>query len=392
MNTDRSRKIRGISYKNEPYRKLRWCYERVVNGKRIRTFFATETAAIRAKQQADAESKQGADSRLLFDAKAQKEYVTAKRILAGKISLVDCALWFRENASLWNARDATVPEAVNAALDSIATRDLSKTRKRLSALYLRKFSQAFHDRKLASVRGKEVAEWVISQSPNSWTQKTAKGIVVAFFNRMVALEYIQTAPKIPSGLLAKDALTPIAVYSVETIRRLMNHLLATHDKHLPTVALLAFCGLRRNEANLMRWEWIDEARKRIVIPAKICKTRDDWVLQSPTLPETAWKWLSAVPANKKNGRVPPLGNGTARKLFSRIGAKKEKNGFRHTFCTMHISLADSAEKTALLLRHRGTQMLYRHYLAKLVPKEEAEAYFAISPEPPVSPQPPDRSL
>ena len=49
------------------------------------------------------------------------------------------------------------------------------------------------------------------------------------------------------------------------------------------------------------------------------------------------------------------------------------------FCTMHISLADSAEKTALLLRHRGTQMLYRHYLAKLVPKEEAERYFALSP-------------
>jgi len=46
---------------------------------------------------------------------------------------------------------------------------------------------------------------------------------------------------------------------------------------------------------------------------------------------------------------------------------------------MHVSLFDSADKTATLLKHKGTEMLYRHYLSKLVSKEEAEAYFALAP-------------
>lgn len=381
MNTDKPKKIRGISYKNDPFRKLKWCWERVIDGKRVRTFFATQAAAARAKSAADTESRKGADSRRLFDAKSQREYDTARRILAGKISLVECALWFREHENLYDARKTTVADAMPAVLAAMEEKGVSQSFKNSTQVYLRKFSQAFANRQLASIRGKEIAEWILGLGGRPITMKTIRSKVGYFFARCVSLELLSSAPKIPPDLFPKDTHAPVAVYTTQDTAAILRTLLSgKYAKYLPTFALLIFCGLRRNEANRMHWEWVNESRHRIVIPAKICKTRDDWVLQSPALPQTVWDWLAVVPAEAKNGRFQPISKQMLHSVISAAGVEYRRNGFRHTFCTMHISLADSAEKTALLLRHRGTQMLYRHYLAKLVTKEEAEKYFALAPK------------
>ena len=381
MNTGKPRKIRGITYRNDAFRKLKWCWERVIDGKRVRTFFATQAAAARAKAAADTESRKGADSRRLFDAKAQREYDTARRILAGKISFVDCALWFREHENLWDERKITVAEAMPAVIDAMNEKGVSKSFRNSTKVYLRKFSQAFASRQIASIRGKEVAEWILGLGARPITLKTIRSKIAYFFARCVSLELMKTAPKIPSDLFPKEVFSPVAVYTTQDTEAILRALLAGSRREcLATFALLIFCGLRRTEADRMRWEWVDENRRRIVVPAAICKTRDDWVLQSQALPQTVWNWLAIVPAETKNGRFPQISKRTLHSVLNSAGVGYRRNGFRHTFCTMHISLVDSAEKTALLLRHRGTQMLYRHYLAKLVPKEEAEKYFALTPQ------------
>lgn len=384
MNTEKRQKsgtkVRGISYKNDAFRKAKWCYERVINGKRVRTFFTTKEAAVRAKALALSEAAKGADVRRLFDAAAQKEYDAAKQILAGKISLVDCALWFREHEAEWSERNATVDDAAKAVYAALNERGVSDSYHRNATRYVRAFAKTFGTRSLSSMRGKEIAEWILSVGgKNLNTIRTVKSRIVYMFSLAVSLELVQSAPRIPAEMFPRREQTPVAVYTSDDAQKLLRSLLASQSALLPTFALLLFCGLRRTEANAMRWEWIDEKRKRIVIPAKICKTRDDWVLQSPALPPTVWKWLAAVPADEKSGKFPTLENRKLFRILADAGVEYRRNGFRHTFCTMHISLADSAEKTALLLRHRGTQMLYRHYLAKLVPKEEAERYFALAP-------------
>ncbi len=53
---------------------------------------------------------------------------------------------------------------------------------------------------------------------------------------------------------------------------------------------------------------------------------------------------------------------------------------RHTFCTMLISLHSDAAKVANWSRHTNAKMLYSNYVAKLVPKETAEAFCEIVPE------------
>ena len=384
MNTENRRKsgtkVRGITYKNDAFRKAKWCYERVINGKRVRTFFATKEAAVRAKALALSEAAKGADVRRLFDTAAQKEYDAAKQILAGKISLVDCALWFREREAEWNARNATVNDAAKAVCDTLNERGVSASYHRNATRYIKAFAKAFGERSLSTIRGKEIADWILSVGgKNLNTIRTIKSRIVYMFSLAVSLELVPAAPHIPTELFPRREQTPVAVYTTDDAQKLLHCLLASQSKLLPTFALLMFCGLRRTEANAMRWEWIDESRERIVIPAEICKTRDDWVLQSPALPSTVWEWLAVVPPDEKKGNLPSLENNALFRILADAAVEYRRNGFRHTFCTMHISLADSAEKTALLLRHRGTQMLYRHYLAKLVPKEEAERYFALSP-------------
>ncbi|MCP4826337.1 MAG: hypothetical protein GY892_19810 [Shimia sp.] len=51
---------------------------------------------------------------------------------------------------------------------------------------------------------------------------------------------------------------------------------------------------------------------------------------------------------------------------------------RHTFASYHLAHFCSADKTALEMGHRDTNMLFRH-CRQLVTREAAEAFWAIRP-------------
>lgn len=382
MATEKRKKLhtRGISYVNDNGRKACWCWTRFVDGHRIRTFFATERAAVEAKAAAEAEAQKGADARRVFGAAAQREYDAAKQIIGGEASLVDIAMWWREHHELWATKSANVSLVVDKILANLRERNVSRAFYGATRYYLGRFAKDFGSRPISSFRGRELAEWILAWNKTPVTLADIRSKLNLLFNRARAMEYLAVAPTIPAELLPRVPPTPVSVYSVDDCEAIMAYLLTSKERErIPAVAIRMFCGLRNTEADNMRWEWVDEKHERIIIPAAICKTRDNWVLQSPALPGTIWKWLAVVPAEEKQGRFPALYRIALMRILAGAHVQYKKNGFRHTFCTMHISLENSAEKTALLLRHRGTQMLYRHYLAKLVPKEDAERFFAISP-------------
>lgn len=370
---------RGIRFLNDPRRKMNFVYDRTIDGRRVRTFFSTLDAAIRGKAAAEAAMKTGADGRRIFDAAAQREYEAAKKIVAteGNMSLIDVAIFYREHAELRASQRKTVAEVATEIKGYIAMRNLSESFQKLSNVYLTQFSTAFGNRNIATIKGREVVEWLLSLNLSARSIISVRGVLAYFFRRARSMDYLKIVPEIDRTLLPKIPPSPVQTVSTEEAFKILSA--ATGTKYLANVALRLFCGLRAAEAARMQWEWIDEERKRIVIPAKICKTRDDWVLQCPLLPETIFRWLAVVPASEKHGSVPAPSHHEETMLFKRAGMQWRRNAMRHTFCTMHVSLFDSADKTALLLKHKGTAMLYKHYLAKLVPREEAEAYFALSP-------------
>ena len=366
---------KGITFSSDENRNLRWCYERRVLGKRYRTFFSTMEAAVAAKRIAEEQCAAGADARRIFGAEAQREYDAAKRIVGEEVSLVEAALFWREHESLRVQHTKTVSEFVQEYLDGIRRRELSPLTLAKNKLWLSRFSRKFGPRKLTSFSGNELTQWASSLKGAPFTLATGAKVVNAFFNGAKSREYVREAPRIDLKMLPRVAKTPVETISTEQAEAALRAVRERAPRLLANFVLRLFCGLRTAEAARMRWEWIDEPRRRIVVPASICKTRDDWVLQSPALPPAVFDWLAVVPESEKRGTV----ESSPAELSAALPFRLPSNALRHTFCTMHISLENSAEKTALLLRHKGTSMLYGHYLAKLVTHEDAVAFFSLRP-------------
>jgi len=373
---------KGIFLCKDKGRKCPWVWQRVVNGKRVRTFFATLEEAIAGKRRAELEVKNnGANAREIFSGDEQREYAAAKKICGGEVSVVEACLFWRENKQFFATKQATVNEVIEQALDITSKKNI--TREYISTLRsaYKKFAAVFGTRKIASICDREIIEWLMSLEYGALSKRNLSTRIVMLFKIAKTLDYVAVVPEIERTLLPKVPPVPVCVYTVEETRQILDIICKYYPQFIAFFALRFFCGLRNTETTKMCWEWIDEKRKRIVVPAQICKTRDNWVLQCPTLPDTIFHWLAVVPAKEKKGRIksPYLSTFIERELSGELPFEWKRNATRHTFCTMHISLCESAEKTGLLLRHKGTQMLYRHYLASLVPKVEAEAYFNLRP-------------
>lgn len=375
------KKPRGIYKVNDKNRKSCWVWERRVGGKRLRTFFSTLESAISGKSIAEREAREaGADLGRIFGGKAQKEYDTAKGIVGKDVSLVTVALFYRDNIKRIAKTPVKVPYAVEAVLDNVKARNLSEEFVGAAKTYFLRFGEYFKEKFLHEITPKDVYEWLGSQGLSARSQREVCNKIVYFFRRAKGFGFISELPELDKNMLPKPVPTPVEVYSVSEMEEILRYVQRERPVLAANTAIRAFCGLRTKEASLLRWEWIDEANKRILVPASICKTRDDWVLQSPNLPDTVFWWLASVPKKEKVGVVKSIGEMfpyVLRRDLPHIRIKK--NGFRHTFCTMHISLHGNAEKTATLLKHRGTSTLYAHYLGKLVPEAEARAYFELRP-------------
>lgn len=377
MKTQTKKKYpKGISYIDEPGRNLRWCYTFRTNGKRTRIFSSSLDLAVRTKNEIEGEATIGADKRMIFDAKSQNEYRSAKAIV-GDVSLTEVAMFWVKHANLRSRKSATVSQLVNEVLEYNEIRGVGRRQQEKQCLYLSRFAKKFGKRDVSTLTSRELVDWILSFKASPSSNATVRSVVLYALNRAKTLEYLSEVPTIDGSLLPKEAPKPVVTLTIAEAKEILRLAVKKYPQYIPGLALRMFCGLRTAEAEKMRWEWIDVERKRIVVPAEVCKTRDAWVLQAPLLPETAFKWLSTVPPDRRVGLIPKV---ASRVLSASLSADWKHNALRHTFCTMHISLEHSADKTALLLRHRGAGMMYRHYLAQLVTEDEAKEFFGIVPE------------
>ena len=368
-------KRRGIYKLKGAERKSPWCWERRENGKRRRTFFESLEQALFFKQAAEEDKrKTGASTHIMFSGEEQKEYFTAKEIVEGA-SLIEVALFYRDHREKFALKKATIEEVIQDVCKNLNNNYTDKHKERVE-LWFRRFGEKFKGRDFETITKTEVANWLKGLNLAPSTIKCASEIIAFLYNRAISLGYTKERLALDKTFMPKKELKEVSVYSTEEVAAIMSYAHKTCPIWLPNLALRAFVGLRTEEASKMRWEWIDMEAKRIRIPAEICKTRDAWILQSPNLPDTVFKWLELTPREAREGPIPV----PPKRLCRAIKLPLKTNGFRHTFCTMHISLFGSADKTATLLKHKGTSMLYKHYLGCLVSEEAARAYFELSPQ------------
>lgn len=137
-------------------------------------------------------------------------------------------------------------------------------------------------------------------------------------------------------------------------------------------ALSLFAGVRIDECERFKNEFIDYEDKSITFPKEIVKGgKMAWIVRDyePNL----WKWLEKY----RNFDFKRPSN-TLRTKIGKI-LNLPHNFARHTFATYHLSLYKDAERTRFITRHTNAQTLQNHYFGALVDKEIAKSYFEILP-------------
>ena len=147
---------------------------------------------------------------------------------------------------------------------------------------------------------------------------------------------------------------------------------------VPYLVLGLFAGLRPEEAQKMKWEWIaafDEEKKtaQVKVPAEISKISES---RYADLSEAGWNLIK--PCIKQSGPI-----GWSRRAFMRI---RDKAGFaglewpadciRHTYASNWLALHKERSHLAEIMGN-SPAIIRKHY-KRAIPIKDAESYFEIN--------------
>ena len=155
-----------------------------------------------------------------------------------------------------------------------------------------------------------------------------------------------------------------------------------------------FAGMRTSAIARVAYDEIT-MRQGILTPAeKTKKNRRNYI---ENLPDNLWAWLERTPKTAFNWcerkwkkrreaalrRAGLLVNGTQLKKPDENGKLPQKkipphNAMRHSFASYHVAWKRDFQDTALIMSHKGTDILFKHYRG-IATKENAERYFNIYP-------------
>lgn len=352
-----------------------------VNGERKRESFATEQDAVDAVEGAvKLHLKHGAPA-IEWDAKAHAEWSEAKRILGEhRVTLPQiAAFWLTHGARDCEETDA--PEGVASFLADKKAQGLSGKHTDDLSSRLGAFSKFFKGRAVGTIEAKDILAWLKSEGGGWRSHKNNLGSAMNFLRYAARRNWTHKVPDVHESDLPARKPSSKGILTVEQTAAMFEWVEKNRTRWAPWFAIQAFGGIRNAEAGRYRWEFFDFKRKRLVVPKEICKTGDDWVL--PNLPDNLWAWLEKY--RKESGKLAAPGDKALDVVRDRLIEAKvieawPANALRHSFATYHISLNESADKTALMTRHKSATTLMNNYVKHLVEKGVAEEFFAIKPK------------
>lgn len=381
-------KIMFYPEKSSPY-----CACFVVSGRKFRRFFRRESEAKEYLRRTTDKIRELGTNALFFPQEERDEYAAAKEIAtaAGYGTLVEAmnALLDRHEAGaikLPRASGLPAPSLVEAYEEFLDSKKrLGRAEETLRDIRQRvgKFAREHENIPFERLTQRHVEEWCASGG-TPITCRNRFSVLLTFLRFCKRKGYTALPLDFDkSTFLPRILKRQKNVFSLDETKNLLRFV-STSERYvvyLPFFAIQLFCGVRRTETERMTWSMIDLAAREIHLPAEITKTGDEHILRPPFIPETVFAWLApfAELSPKPRRIVSPCAKVWAR--FSDDFSQWKTNAPRHTFATMHVSLRGDPAATALVLRHRNQQKLWSNYLARLVPAADAEAYFALRPDP-----------
>jgi integrase len=382
---------------------------------RHRPFYATKADAEADKPRLAAQFAKTGSGDFLFDRRAAEDYDAAKR-LVGDVSLLEVARFWRlhhpekktETLADWAPRFF---EAIqNRVGDTRHPRDL----KSRVGIFLR---AGFGARLPATVSRKEVLDYLLKRVPppkgqdkvSPRTRGNHKAAIHNFFAWL--LEEAEVILSNPVDGITERQLPKVVRKEVQFLKLdEFERYLRICERYAPELVaheiLQLISGVRADDEMAdFRAEFVHPQTKEIVIPAEVAKTDVREVITQ--VEDSFWIWWEAY--GPKEGLLRPknymrrwsrvrflatLGEAKAaeyarmplKKLFALPELKAAVkmwpwNGRRRSFCTFHVAKYQSADRTALILRHRGSaSTLHKSYRGLGVTQEEGRRYFEIRPQ------------
>lgn len=376
-------------------RKSPWCVCTTIAGEKRRKFFARESDAKEYLRDFRRKIRDNGINALFFSASERTDYeeslALAKshgydRILALLAALINNTKTPQPQQphpqSAPQPRKISIPDAAFQYYEE--KERVGRRRETLRDIRNRvmRFADRFAAQPFASLTQKQIEDWCLDGKSSPRTRRNNFCAVLSFLRwakrrgyHSLPLDFDRTA------FLPRELKKQKTVFSLQEVREFLNLLQEEpiFRRFIPFFALQLFCGIRRAEAERIRWDWIDIEKKQILLPAEITKTGEEHILRPPFLPETVFAWLAPFRPSLNSSEKIPVPTSVQRERISHRFGKWQHNGSRHTFATMHVSLHGDPAKTAVILRHRNQQRLWQNYLARLVPEDDARAYFALAP-------------
>ena len=299
---------------------------------------------------------------------AAHEYRLCHDLLRGRAGVVEAVRHFVE-AKTEPVTLKLVPEILKELLEVRKKEGASAVHVKDLRGRLRIFAAKFTCT-LASVSSCQIHDFLLALNVEARTRNNFRNAVsnlVGFARqrRYVPRQYDPLA-EVP---VAKEIRKPVEIFTVEDITNLLQHAKPTL---VPFLCLVAFGGLRHEEA--ARLDWADYTNGHIRVRAEIAKCRQSRLI--PVQPNLA-SWLA--PFRKTGGAVQPFANVTDElaDLAKATGMKWKHNGLRHSFGSFRLAVAQDPAKVAYEMGN-SVAMVFKHYRA-LVTEDEGKAWFGIMP-------------
>jgi site-specific recombinase XerD len=339
---------------------VRWRATASLNGKRRQRFFTSREDARAWLDSIRTDHTGFWNGRT---AEEQGEIVSAFKLASERgLSLHECVL-----SNNINGKPLPIADAINRYINVISQRSLRPSSLKQTRINLSQLAEEFADRMCHEVSAGNLEQWFYKLK---WKRSTIDGVIAKigpFFTWCMREGYRKNNPCGAVRRPQSDDVAP-AIFSPEQARKLLKTAYNNDVGLAPYLALGLFAGVRPLE--IERLQRSDIKQHHIEVSAAKSKTRKRRLI---TLSDNLRKWL------RVEGDLAPKNR---RKRLSRILEVAELNWspdiMRHSFASYHLALHESADKTALEMGHRDTQMLFRHY-REIVTKGEAVEYWQTYP-------------
>lgn len=276
------------------------------------------------------------------------------------------------------ARHAKVDEAITVSaatekyIESQAKRGLRDRSMRAERGYINRLAKALPNTLMTDLTVDMLATALEDLGVNGVTYNNYRRYWAIFGDWCIKRNYTQENPaKRIEDHLVEDEIAEF--FPVPEVRRWFKAVEETDHTLLPYMYLNFFAGIRASELHRMTGDLITP--DLIKVTPKISKTRS---MRHITPEPSLRAWIEAYPP--KPGRL------TTEFHLQRVREVRNSlpafnwvhNGGRKSCATYMLELTQDAPKTASVLGHKSTDLLYSTYRG-LTTKEEAQAYFNILP-------------